>query len=295
MVARRSRRAARPNPKTSWCANGSGSRQMARAITGCCDPQTFRQHALGREAIGRIGNIHPRDVGYAGLKDRNAVAEQAFTCRCARRWAEWVGVSGEGFEVLSAQRHRRKLKRGALRGNDFEIVLRDFEGDTAGSSGACAQLPTRGVPNYFGPQRFGRDGWQPRDRSAMVRAAHAPLDRVQRGFAISAARSAIFNAVAAARVPDGTWNRALRGRCRESRRQRQHFRGRRDVDEPWWNGADVLDIHPTGPLWHGESPTGAIAATGAGSRRSARDARSRSGAAGLEPERRALRLRVRRL
>ena len=123
----------------------------------------------------------------------------------------WPGVAGEGFEVVAAARHRRKLKRGALKGNDFTIVLRDFSGDAQALEQRLRSVATAGVPNYFGPQRFGRDAGNLRTALAWFSEGVAPADRWQRGFALSAARAAIFNAVVAQRVGDGTWNRLLPG------------------------------------------------------------------------------------
>src|SRR5688500_14935929 len=55
--------------------------------------------------LGKLAQIHPRDVGYAGLKDRNAVTEQAFTLPVRSAMQDWLGVTGEGFEVIRAERH----------------------------------------------------------------------------------------------------------------------------------------------------------------------------------------------
>jgi tRNA pseudouridine13 synthase len=80
--------------------------------------------------LARLAKLDPRDVGFAGLKDRDAVAEQSFTVPARSAIGEsWAGVAGEGFEVVAAVRHRRKLKRGALKGNDFTITLRAFSGE----------------------------------------------------------------------------------------------------------------------------------------------------------------------
>ena len=93
-----------------------------------------------------------------------------------------------------------------------------------------------GVPNYFGPQRFGREGFNLDRVQAGCRADSAPSGRAERGFALSAARSLIFNAVLARRVQIGRLVAARAGRPRESRRQRQSFpgrcRGRRTVAAP---------------------------------------------------------------
>jgi tRNA pseudouridine13 synthase len=153
--------------------------------------------------LARLAKIDPRDVGFAGLKDRDAVAEQSFTVPVRSALGEaWVGVSGEGFEVVGCARHRRKLKRGALKGNDFTITLRAFSGDPTLLEQRLQAIAVAGVPNYFGPQRFGRDGSNLRTALAWFAEGVAPTDRWQRSFALSAARAEIFYAVVARRVGD---------------------------------------------------------------------------------------------
>lgn len=246
--------------------------------------------------LARLAQVHPRDVGFAGLKDRDAVAEQAFTLPARSAIGEaWQGVAGEGFEVVAAARHRRKLKRGALKGNDFTIVLRDFSGDAQVLEQRLRSVAAAGVPNYFGPQRFGRDAGNLRTSLAWFSDGVAPADRWQRGFALSAARAAIFNAVVAQRVGDGTWNRLLPGEIVNLDGSGSVFVAD-TVDATLEERCAQLDIHPTGPMWGGAaSAAGAVAALEAdvGGRH---EALARGlGSAGLESERRALRIRVDRL
>jgi tRNA pseudouridine13 synthase len=246
--------------------------------------------------LARLANIDPRDVGFAGLKDRDAVAEQAFTVPVRSAIGEgWLGVAGDGFAVVSAARHRRKLKRGALKGNDFTIALRAFSGDPQLLERRLQAIATQGVPNYFGPQRFGRDGNNLRTALAWFAEGVAPADRWQRSFALSAARSAIFNAVLAQRVRDGSWSRLLPGEIVNLDGSGSVFVADA-VDAALEERCRQLDIHPTGPMWGGPaSASGAAAAIEAevGARHDAlAQGLSR---AGLEPERRALRLRVDRL
>jgi tRNA pseudouridine13 synthase len=244
--------------------------------------------------LARLGKIHPRDVGFAGLKDRDAVAEQSFTVPARSALGlDWVGVSGEGFEVLGANRQRRKLKRGALRGNDFDIVLRDFSGDTALLEQRLHTLATAGAPNYFGPQRFGRDGYNIKVALAWFSNESPAPDRLDRGFALSAARSAIFNAVLAERVADSTWNQLVAGDIANLNGSGSIFAAPL-IDETLTERCRQLDIHPTGPMWDAASPasTGVIADL---ERRVAqRHSVLAEGLAreGLEPERRALRVPV---
>jgi tRNA pseudouridine13 synthase len=243
--------------------------------------------------LARLGKIDPRDVGFAGLKDRDAVAEQSFTLPARSAMGEsWVGATGEGFEVVGAARHRRKLKRGALKGNDFTITLRAFSGDPKLLEQRLQAIAAAGVPNYFGPQRFGRNGGNLRTALAWFSDGVAPADRWQRGFALSAARAAIFNAVVARRVGDGTWNRLLPGEVVNLDGSGSVFVADA-IDAALEERCAQLDIHPTGPMWG--KPDAAIAALEAEvAARHEVLARGLS-SAGLEQERRALRIRVDRL
>ena len=113
------------------------------------------------EQLARHASISPRDVGYAGLKDRHAVTRQWFSVRRpAAKNTNWASFKADGVSILELQRHRRKLKRGAHRGNAFRIAVRSGEiqsfADNIGER--IAAISAAGVPNYFGEQRFGRGG-----------------------------------------------------------------------------------------------------------------------------------------
>lgn len=199
--------------------------------------------------LAELAGVAVRDVGYAGLKDRRAVATQWFTLPAWHRSAaQWAGQGGEGFEVLEAHAHSRKLPRGALAGNHFTLVLRDIDGDAADLDARLASAAARGVPNLFGPQRFGRE------LSNLAALESLEPRRMPPRFVLSAARSLVFNAVLAERIVAGTWDTLLPG-------DRANLDGRNsvfDVDAPDETLAArlaALDIHPTGPLW-GRGATG---------------------------------------
>ncbi len=246
--------------------------------------------------IAKHANIHPRDVGFAGLKDRRAVTEQAFTVPVRSAVAEWVGVSGEGFEVVQAQRHRRKLKRGALRGNDFEILVRDAEFDAVALQDRLTAIERLGVPNYFGPQRFGREGANLARARRWFSGEIELSDRWERGFALSAARAALFNAVVSRRVVLGNWDRILDGDVANLQGSNSIFAVEQATGEIEERCRE-LDIHPTGPLWgRGELATrGSIAALEQEVAASEPVLANGLERAGLEQERRALRLKIENL
>lgn len=248
-------------------------------------------------ALARYAGLAPRDIGFAGLKDRRAVTEQAFTVPLGKRPVEfWEGMQGEGFEVLSAARHRRKLRRGAHKGNDFRIVLDRIEGDAAALQQRLQVIARDGVPNYFGAQRFGHDGRNLKTATAWLGQGAQPRDRAQRGFALSAARAAIFNLVASERVGRGDWNQLLAGDVANLNGTGSIF-AVDNVDAELQRRCAELDLHPTGPLWgKGESP---LSGAPAELERSVADrcAALSAGLAaqGLSHERRALRIQVRNL
>lgn len=224
------------------------------------------------QALARAAGVPRRAVGYAGMKDRHAVAVQWFSVHLPGREAPaWDGFGG-GIEVLESVRHTRKLQTGALSGNRFGIILRECAGDCDELLRRVEEVRRRGVPNYFGEQRFGRDSANVQRARAMFagepirESANAPSmargprpgpigDRHLRGIYLSAARAFLFNEVLARRVADGTWNTALDGEAFILDGSRSYF-----LDD----GTDATlpqrlaqgDIHPSGPLWGtGDPPT----------------------------------------
>ncbi|HTO07741.1 MAG TPA: tRNA pseudouridine(13) synthase TruD [Myxococcota bacterium] len=109
------------------------------------------------DALARAARRPRRDVGYAGRKDRNAVARQWFSVRLGdeKSLAELKAPGGR-LEVVSVSRHRNKLRLGHLQGNRFRLGLGDVE--PAGRTALCESLERlahAGLENRFGAQRFG--------------------------------------------------------------------------------------------------------------------------------------------
>lgn len=208
--------------------------------------------------LARFAGVSPANVGYAGLKDRHAVTRQAFTVQLpGKADPDWAAFPHADVKVLSSMRHKRKLKRGALRGNRFVLVLRDVHGDRSRAEEVLRAIVVRGVPNYFGEQRFGREGGNVAQARAMF--AGRRVDREKRSILLSAARSHIFNNVLAKRVERDAWDKPLEGEIWSLAGSRSWF-GPEPFDDVLANRLQQGDIHPSGPLWgQGEPPTVAVA------------------------------------
>jgi tRNA pseudouridine13 synthase len=246
--------------------------------------------------LARLAGVAVRDVGYAGLKDRHAVTRQWFSLPETDAAEALLAIDHPEIRVLECLPHDRKLRRGALSGNRFRIRLRDISGRVEELGDRLAGIGAAGVPNYFGPQRFGRnEGNLPR-AAAMLAGEIRIRDRNQRGLLLSAARSALFNAVLAARVNRNRWDRMLPGEVLMLDGTRSLFVCEQP-DAETVRRVEELDLHPTGPLpGRGHIPaTGEAASEEVGQLAAFDDAVDALAGFGLRQERRPLRLRVREL
>ena len=200
-------------------------------------------------ALARTAGTPRSAVGFAGMKDRLAVAVQWFSVDLAgRAEPRWEALESDAVEVLEVARHPRKLRRGALLGNRFEIVLRDVTVRGPGLDARLRSIRAGGVPNYFGPQRFGRDGANLRLARSLLVERRRIRDRHRRGLALSAARAHVFNRVLAARVVAAAWAAPVSGDVMMLDGRGSVFAIER-VDEETAARAARGEIHPTGPLW----------------------------------------------
>jgi tRNA pseudouridine13 synthase len=249
------------------------------------------------EQLARFAEVPPRDVGYAGLKDRQAVTIQHFTLPLANRpEPDWQALAAADFRVLAAARHGRKLKVGALKGNRFRLVLRELTLPASGLTPRLEAIRSRGVPNYFGLQRFGHGGGNVAKAVEMLSGRRRIHDRKLRGLLLSTARSVIFNAVLAARVEQGSWDTLLPGEVLMLDGSHSIFRATAsDASLPPRLASG--DVHPTGPLWGRGELISAEQVCELEARVAADHAQLAQGLleAGMDAARRALRLPVRDL
>jgi tRNA pseudouridine13 synthase len=200
--------------------------------------------------LARCAGVPLRDVSYAGLKDRQAVTEQWFSVHLpGSATPDWSKLGSADVSILREARHSRKLRRGALRGNRFRITVHDLVTDPGLLRQRLETIAAAGVPNYFGEQRFGRNGSNLRTAERFFGNTHMRLSRHQRGLVLSAARSLLFNAVLSRRVSEGSWNLALPGDAMQLQGSHSYFVAT-VVDAELQQRVAEHDVHPTGPL-HG--------------------------------------------
>ncbi|GAM08980.1 tRNA pseudouridine synthase D [Geobacter sp. OR-1] len=108
--------------------------------------------------IGRVLKIQERDIGYAGMKDAKGITRQTLSLpRVPTEQARNLDIPG--IRVLAAARHKNKLKLGHLAANRFQLVIRGVAAGAAERAESVLKiLGERGVPNIFGPQRYGIQG-----------------------------------------------------------------------------------------------------------------------------------------
>ena len=258
--------------RTGWPR--AGEEPSATALLRTC-PEDFRvSEALGFEPSGdgehvflqlekrnlntvdlvhRVASLSgtpERDIGYSGLKDRNAVTRQWLSIRMAGRvepaWSELE--RGGDIRLLQTARHRRKLRRGVHRANDFSIRLREVTGDRGALEQRLCEVQREGVPNYFGEQRFGRGGSTLEQARHWVAGGARRVTRTRRSLYLSALRAWLFNSLLASRVKAGSWNSIVAGDVCVLQGTRSHFHCE-SPDEDIRQRARRGDLHPALPLW----------------------------------------------
>lgn len=204
--------------------------------------------------LAQVADVPARDVGYAGLKDRNAVTTQWFSVRRpSGTGTDWSRLDLDGVDILEHTRNARKLRRGAHTGNRFRIALRGSELAIYADElrARLDAIRAAGIPNYFGEQRFGRGGGN-LDLARSVFAGKR-VKREKRNIAISAARSLIFNDILDRRIREGSWDSLRTGDVANLDGTGSVFKVE-DVTQDLVQRCAAFDIHPTATLWGKSAP-----------------------------------------
>ncbi|SEK27966.1 tRNA pseudouridine13 synthase [Kosakonia sacchari] len=185
--------------------DGEGEHILVRILKNGCNTRFVA------DALAKFLKIHAREVSFAGQKDKHAVTEQWLCARVpGNTMPDLSAFALEGCKVLEYARHKRKLRLGALQGNAFTLVLREVS-DRADVEARLQAIGEKGVPNYFGAQRFGIGGSNLQGALRWAQSAAPVRDRNKRSFWLSAARSALFNQIVNERLKKTDFNQVVDG------------------------------------------------------------------------------------
>ena len=209
---------------------------------------------MANQLAQKLG-LRPRDVSFAGRKDTHAVTRQTF-CVHNVPLETIEALELDNARVLWVSRHRNKLRMGHLRGNRFTIRIRDVTQNAAARAEAILERLARcGVPNAYGPQRFGNHGDNQivgyhllrHDTEALKAMGIRRPRRRMFDFYISALQSSLFNQVVAARINAGTLDTVITGDIAK----KEDTGGIFTVEDAEAEGprATAWEISATGPIY----------------------------------------------
>lgn len=161
--------------------------------------------------LAKFARVKRMSVSYAGRKDRYGITRQWFSV-----WMpgmvepDWAAFQHDNVRILQVSRHGRKLKTGALKSNRFIITLRDVDAESEKLNSLLDKVSTKGVPNYYGEQRFGRRG-ENLERAVNMFAGTFRPHKNKRSMYLSAARSWLFNTIVSRRVDQNNWTQYIAG------------------------------------------------------------------------------------
>ncbi|MEM5530491.1 tRNA pseudouridine(13) synthase TruD [Gammaproteobacteria bacterium AS21] len=190
-------------------------------------------------------NVGSKEIGYAGKKDRHAITDQWFSvCLPGTKTIDLTGFDTDTIKVIAIKKHSRKLRTGALKGNNFSIVMRDVTNEEDFEK--RLELIRQGVPNYFGEQRFGHGGGNISRGVSLLNGQFKEKNRTKKGLYISAVRSWFFNYLLSHRIENKLWNNVMLGDVVMLDGSHSHF----SVDDVCaiQSRHDEQDLHLTGPM-----------------------------------------------
>lgn len=196
--------------------------------------------------LARWAGVQQRQVSYAGLKDRHACTRQWFSLHLpGKADPDEATLDIPETRILAKQRHSQKLRPEVLLANRFILRLRHISGAEELAQ-RWQQIVAGGVPNYFGPQRFGHNGGN-LDMAQRMFSGERIRDRHLRGLYLSAARSWLFNRVVDVRLRQQQFATPLMGDVLQLAGSRSLLRY--DGDPKLDERLKARDVLLTGPLW----------------------------------------------
>lgn len=164
------------------------------------------------QQLAKTAGLKSMAVSYAGMKDRHAITTQWFSLHLpGMDNPDFSSLPTDEFKIIEQTRHNRKLKRGALSGNRFQIRVTDLIADAEQLDTRLNEIKKNGVPNYFGEQRFGREMGNLIKAEKLFNRQLKKVSKQHRSLYLSSARSWIFNQILSRRIQQQNWLTPIAG------------------------------------------------------------------------------------
>lgn len=199
--------------------------------------------------LSRALRLHPRDIAYSGMKDKQALTRQWFSLHLPKGEPLLEACNTDRMRVLQVARNSRKLRRGSHLANRFRIRLQSCSGSREWLEIRLDQVSRQGVPNYFGPQRFGYGSSSLLQAADWLEGRTQERKRTRCGMLLSAARAFLFNQLLAERVRLLSWNQIMDGEVMALAGSGSVFPATKSDAAELRRRLDEMDLHPSGPLW----------------------------------------------
>ena len=194
-------------------------------------------------------DLRDEEVGLAGWKDKRAITSQWVSVPRDKITARRLGqLAGDGIQTVEQRHHSHKLRTGHLLGNRFSILLRQADSEAENrAQDIIQQLQTLGLPNFYGPQRFGASGNNPEKGLALLLGQYRLRSMRKRKLLLSSYSSLLFNFTLKKRMEQHLFTKLLPGDIAKKHDTGGIFL----VSDPEKEQprADRLEISATGPIW----------------------------------------------
>lgn len=174
-----------------------------------------------QRSLAKVLKLEPNNIGFAGMKDKYARTTQTFSLSLGHVSTADVDEAVKRIEeelpvtVQWAKQHGNKLKAGHLLGNRFRIAISDLAQPAIAllplAETIIEQIQRTGIPNYFGPQRFGLEGANVERGYEILLGKKRVKDRWLRRFLVSSYQSYLCNLYLSRRVANGDFHHLLLG------------------------------------------------------------------------------------
>uniref|UniRef100_A0A7C6A008 tRNA pseudouridine synthase D n=1 Tax=Thermus tengchongensis TaxID=1214928 RepID=A0A7C6A008_9DEIN len=199
-----------------------------------------------RDEVG----VPEKAIGVAGLKDKHAKTRQWFSIPRQHEDALCLLENLRGVRLLDASLHTNKLRTGHLKGNRFRILIRGAK-DREKAEAILKALAEKGLPNYYGPQRFGLGGLNPVRGYELVKQGKGRGSPWLKRFLVGSLQSLLFNDWVALRMARGLYDRVVPGDWAKKHATGGEFLVEREEEA---ERALRLEISATGPLFGKKYP-----------------------------------------